>query len=280
MSGQLESSRRPGLALEALEGARGSMRDILGSLRNAERLLRSVRVGPKALSSVVPLLHASCGPLRDSWQLVESVLGTRFPDSVPALGAFVIPRIDELEMALTAALRGPLNAKQRLALEKVVVRAAADLDSARALMDLLRDALGGPPAVVDLWELTRETFQARDDQSDESGETLVATLEAGESVELSVNPRVAMALIAIGVKVVAVDHPGVPHVAIRRMLGRECGVVITRAAGEGDALLLRLPRLIPPTLECARAAAAAARGRLDVAEDRSQVSLIWSAAGE
>jgi hypothetical protein len=280
MSGHLESSRHPVLAVDALEGARGSMRDILGSLKNAERLLRSVRVGPKALSSVVPLLHASCGPLRDCWRLVEAGLAARFPDSIPALGEFVIPRIDELEAALSAALSGPLNAKQRLGLEKVVVRAAADLDSARALMDLLQDALGGPPAVVDLWELTRETFQARDEQSDESGETHIATLEAGESVELSVHPRVAMALIAIGVKLVAVDHPGVPHVAICRMLGRECGVVITRGAGAGDALLLRLPRLIPPTLECARAATAATRGRLEVAEDRSRVSLIWSAAGE
>jgi hypothetical protein len=256
------------------------MRDILGSLRNAERLLRSVRVGPKALSSVVPLLHASCGPLRDSWQLVEAALGTRFPACIPALGAFVMPRIDELETALGTALGGPLNAKQRLSLEKVVVRAAADLDAARALMDLLEDALRGPPAVVDLWELTRETFQARDGQSEGDGEALSATLEEGESVELSVNPRVAMALIAIGVKVAAVDDPGVPHVAIHRMPGRECGVVITRAAGRGDALLLRPPRLIPPTLECARAAAGATRGRLEVVEDRSRVSLVWSAAGE
>jgi hypothetical protein len=279
MAGPLESLRHPALALEGLEGARGSMRDILGSLRNAERLLRSVRVGPKALSSVVPLLHASCGPLRDSWQLVEAVLGPRFPACIPELGAFVMPRIDELEAALGVALGGPLNAKQRLGLEKVIVRAAPDLDAARALMDLLEDALACPPAVVELWELTRETFQARDVQS-ESGEFLIATLEAGESVELAVNPRAAMALIAIGVKVVAVDHPGVPHVAIRRMLGRECGVVITRATGQGDALLLRPPRLIPPTLECARAAAGATRGRLEVAEDCSCVSLVWSAAGE
>jgi hypothetical protein len=251
------------------------VRDFLGSLRNAERLLRNIRVGPKALASVVPLLHASCGPLRAAWQEAGELLGKEFPACTRALSEFVLPRISELEQGLGEALVGPLNAKQRLALERVVIRAAADLDAARALMDLLGDALGGSPALVDLWELTRETFQASEGPPDSTEETLGATLERGDSVELAVNPRVAMGLIALSVKIVALDHPGVPHVAIHRISRSECGVVISRGPGQGEALLLHPPRVIPPTLDCARAAVRATRGRMDVADDLSRVSLIW-----
>ncbi len=279
MSGAAPLSNHRLGTFDTVEGARGAMRDILGSLRNAEQLLRSVRVGPKALSSVVPLLHASCGPLLESWRQLGQALGTAFAGCTRSLDAFVVPRIEELELALRDALTRPLNAKQRLGLEKVVVRAAADLDAARALMGLVEDAVGGAPAVVDLWELTRETFQVCDAQSDPAGEVLAATLERGESVELALNARVAMTLIAIGVKMAAGDHPTTPHVAIRR-IGRECAVVISRARGRGDALRLRAPRWIPPTLECACAAAGATRGRFEVDDDRSRVSLIWSASGE
>ena len=47
-----------------------------------------------------------------------------------------------------------------------------------------------------------------------------------------------LALIAIGVKMAAHDHAGVPHVSIRRQPSRECAVVITREPAQGDFLVL------------------------------------------
>jgi hypothetical protein len=204
----------------------------------------------------------------------------RAPECTQSLEAFVIPRVEELEGALERAKDGPVNARQRLALEHVVIRTAADLDAARALVELMEDAFAGAPTLVDLWELTRETFQVRDNAPEAGGETIGATLERGESVELKVSPRVAMGLIAFGVKLVALDHPGVPHVAIRREPSNQCGILITRTPGQGDALVLRPPRLIPPTLPCMRAAARATRARVDAADDYSRIYLVWSDAGD
>jgi hypothetical protein len=280
MSGPKVSSN-PALPLaEGLEAARGAVRDTLGTLRNAEQLLRSVKVGPKALSSVVPLLHDSCRPLIQSWRQLCGALMLRAPECTQSLEAFVTPRIEELEVALERAMEGPVNARQRLALEHVVIRTAADLDAARSLVELMEDAFGAAPTVVDLWELTRETFQVSENTPEAGVETIRATLERGESVDLKVSPRVAMGLIAFGVKLVALDHPGVPHVAIRREPSGECGIVITRAPGQGDALVLRPPRLIPPTLPCMRAAARATQARVEAAEDHSWIALIWSGAGD
>jgi hypothetical protein len=258
-----------------LEAARGSIRDALGAVRNVEQLLRSIKVGPKALASVIPDVHASCGPLLESFRLLLNVIEPHEPAAVRALDAFVAPRVGELEAALAPAAKGPISASTRLKLEHAVTRVVSDLEAARGLLELLEDAVSGGRARVDLLELVGQTLRATDNGSARSNDVIRATLSSSSSVEVSVSPRATMSLVTIGLKlVVGKDHSIVPHVEVKRLDGMS-GLFIQRATGQGEKLLVTAPRLVDPTLECVSGATHAMGGTLERSKDGTRVSFLW-----
>lgn len=258
-----------------LEAARGFIRDTLGAVRNVQQLLRSIKVGPKALVSVIPDLHASCGPLAEAFRQLLGAIEAEQPDAARALLSFVSPRIAELESALGEAASGPLNARQRLKLEQVITRAAVDLDTARSHLELVEQALGGGRARVELAELVKQTFKAPEEVSTRPAATTQATISAAVSLEIQVNPRVAMNLIALGVRLVAGKEPGsTPHVSIRRQPEGGWALSISKQPGAGERLQLLAPRLIEPSLACAKAVAQAMGGRLEQTAQGS-LELFW-----
>ena len=241
-----------------LDAARGLVRDALGSLSNLEQLLKSIRVGPKALSAVIPDVHASCAPLLGAVRELLAALRTHLPDDAApdALEAFIAPRVEALERALSAARRQPINARNRLALEAVVAEAAQELDAARALIDVLEEALGGPSVRVDLLELVRSASQAPERAESDDPATVQATLvEPERSIELLVNPRLAIWLLGVGVQLMRDrEDPTIPHVALM-VTDSECGLSVQRSSGPGEMLSLAARHLIEPTEACAHAAA-------------------------
>lgn len=274
--GRPPSSRPPRGTDPRLDAARGLVRDALGSLSNLEQLLKSIRVGPKALSAVIPDVHASCAPLLGAVRELLGALRGHFPDTVApdALEAFIAPRVQALERALATARRRPVNAKNRLALEAVVGEAAQELDAARALIDLLEEALGGLSVRVDLLELVRSAAQpAERADADEPG-TVNATLAAPErSLELLVNPRLAIWLLGVGVQLMAgYESRTVPHVRLM-VTGSQCGLRVERAPAPGETLRLAARRLIEPTEPCARAAARVGGAHLTHEEDAC--TILW-----
>lgn len=272
-------SSRPSRGVDPeLDAARGLVRDALGSLRNLEQLLKSIRVGPRALSAVIPDVHASCAPLLRAARELLAALRQHLPDpgAPDALEAFIVPRVGALEKSLAEARQGPINARKRLALEAAVAGAAQELDAARALIDLLEDALTGPAVRVDLLELVRSAGRTPDRVENDDSATVKATLAAPQqNIELLVNPRLAMWLLGIGVQLMAdAGSPTIPHV---ELTAAECGLRVHRSPGTGESLFLAARLLIAPTLPCARAAAGLGGARFT--SDESACTILWPAPG-
>jgi hypothetical protein len=267
----------------ALDTERGNLRESLGGLRNLAQLLHSLRVGTRPLSNVMPAARDACDPLRlamgEIIAAAQSALGES--EAPSSLNAYVTPRIQELEAALTLAAARPLSIKMRLSLEESVTRLSQELDTARGLFDLLADAIAGRPMRLDVRELARQSFSGPPSGGSWPRETLVATLGRGTSeLEVEVNPRVATSLIALGVELVAdpEDATQVPHIVVTPTEDG-CHLLIERnpRAGGEDLMLLRRG-IIAPTLPCVAAAARANGARLDFDAGRCRFSLTFGKA--
>lgn len=261
-----------------LDAARGSLRDTIGALQNLEQLLRSVRVGPRALGAVIPDVRTSLDSLLGAERELLGAIEQRLPDTraPSSIEEFMSPRVQALERALRAAEGGTLHAKNRLALERVVTSSARELDVARALVELLELAARAPATRVDLLEVVRGAAQATDD----SGESIAATLDVPDKgVELVVNPRVASLLVAIGVRLVdAQARDAGPHVAVSRPTPGECSVTIDDEPGTGEHLTVVRRPIIAPTAPCAEAAARLTGARLEQSADGTRFALRWPIA--
>lgn len=262
-----------------LDAARGSLRDTIGALQNLEQLLKSSRVGPRALGAVIPDVRASLDSLLGAERELLGAVRQRLPDAQAPNGLeqFISPRVESLEGALLAAERQPLNAKHRLALERVVTASARELDVARGLVELLEQAVQGPTTRVDLLELVRGSSQAADQAA---GATIAATLNAADKdIELVVNPRVAASLIAIGVRLVHARAQHVaPQVIVRRSKPAECSVTIDGGVRSGERFFVAKQLVIAPTAACAEAAAQLSGARLEQSADGAQFGLHWPIA--
>lgn len=252
------------------------MRDALGSLQNLEQLLRSIKVGPRALLSVIPAVHASCSTLATSYR--EMLRGIATIELAPAaIDDFVAPRLDALERALAAAVGTPLYARERLALEAAVTRAAAELEAGRALIDLLESAQDGPATVVSLVEVVRSAHRSSDTALAYQ-DRLPARLAAATTAEVLANPRVASELVGIAVRLATTRQPGRPPRL--RMADDEPGrvaITVDHGGEEGSLIDVLAPKLIEPTEVSARAAARTAGGEWTSRPDGC-ISLAWPAA--
>lgn len=269
------SGLRP-TSTSALEDARGKLRDALAGLNNLDQLLPSLRVGPKALASVIPDVHAACEQMRSAVLELLTAIGAKLePDSraTEAIRQFIEPRISELESALAATMGRPLTAKSRLLLERVVARLSRDLDLARDLLDLLDKATAGAGVRIDVSELLQQTFKAKDAGSIDVKRPLpVLVVLPPEHVELFVNPRVAMAIFSIAADLSASDGSSV-LVALKLRDNGECGVWVTRQTHAPTATSAQHPSDV--TLTCLEAAARFAGAKLEQSSDGSELAFVW-----
>lgn len=261
-------SRTDPLGSAELDAARGTLREALSALRNFAELLHSVRVGSKALISVMPDVAAGCAPMRATVDgLLEAVAARReLAEASRALKDYFTPRLAHLDQELASAANKPLSAKSRLALEQVITRLSLELDTARGLLDLLVEVVSGRVVPVDLIELVQQSFEGPPSGGSWNRERIVATMSfmQGEA-EIELNPRIATALFALGVELVAQRGQGVPHVLVDRDAQGHYRVGIDRtSAVSGEDLVLVARGVIEPTLPCLRAIA-----------EISDVSLVW-----
>jgi hypothetical protein len=268
----------------ALDMERGSLRESLGGLRNLAQLLHSLRVGSRPLSNVLPAARDACDPLRHAMGEIlaaaQNALGER--EAAESLNAYVTPRIQELEAALTHASDRPLSVKMRLSLEECVTRLSQELDTARGLFDLLGESITGRPMRLDVLELSRQSFSGPPSGGSWPHETLVATLSSNTlELEVEVNPRAVTSLIAFGVELVAdpEDASQIPHIVVSPTAESGCHILIERnpSAGGEDLMLLRRG-IISPTLPSVAAAARANGAVLDFDPSASRFSLTFGKA--
>ncbi len=238
----------------ALGSARGIVRDALAGVSNLDQLLRSVRIGPKALGPLLPDIHDSCGPLRSAVNEILAGIGAALPDSdgLTELRAFITPRIDELESVLFSGKSKPVNAKVRLRLEQVVGRIASELEAARGLLDLLEEAVWAPEIRVQLGELLSAALEcgARP-QAPNTLRAKIIGLEHG--VELVVKPRVMISLLTLGTNQFARGDRDFAIVIDKQ--GAGCTIQLGPHAGPGRLAEFSLQTVIDPTLACMRSAA-------------------------
>ena len=265
-------SRCDPLGTAELNAARGTVREALSALRNFAELLHSVRVGSKALVSVLPDVAAGCAPMRATVDGLLSAVAAQagITEATAALSAYFSPRLALLDRELGTAGDRPLSAKSRLALEQVITRLSLELDTARGLLDLLVDAVSNQSFRVDLAELMQQSFAGPPSGGSWNRGHIVATMSFVQAeIEVELNPRIATALFALGVELVAHGGKGTPHVLVDQdaATGGYRVQIAPSAERDGDDLILIARGVIDPTLTCLQAAA-----RI------SGVSLVWDEA--
>ena len=134
----------------------------------------------------------------------------------------------------------------------MITRSSLELDSARGLLDLLVEAASGRLVPVDLTELVQQSFAGPPSGGSWNREHIVATMSfVPADVEVELNPRVATALVALGVELVAQSGQGPPHVQVEREATGNYRVSIEPGARpKGDDLVLIARGVIDPTLAC------------------------------
>jgi hypothetical protein len=253
-SGKPPESRSDPLGTAELNAARGTLREALSALRNFAELLHSVRVGSKAIGSVLPDVAAGCAPMRATIDSLLAAIALRgsATAATAALSGYFSPRLELLDRELASAGERPLSAKSRLALEQVITRLSLELDTARGLLDLLADAVSNQPVRVDLAELVQHSFEGPPSGGSWNREHIFAETEG----EVELNPRIATALFALGVELVAHAGKGTPHVLVDQDEAGRYRVRITPGVRrDGEDLILIARGVIEPTLICLSAVA-------------------------
>jgi hypothetical protein len=279
----------PNLGLGASQGdahstAQGILRNALGALRNLAELLRSTRVAPKAVSSVLPHVVEAFTPMREATgYLLAGLSSPSLDDGRIALHDFLQPRLSLLEEALREAAPKPMGAASRIRLEEIVGKCSFELDAARELLQMLEESGSERSVYLKPTELVREAFASPPSaRGDQEGICAVLTSRS-DGLEIDTNPRVAMTLLALGVELVAQGKTpsGDPTLSIHadpRTGG--CRIEVTRFPHATGEPLILIPRgLIEPTLPCLRVAARMGGGKLDWDEKRASFSLSYPLAG-
>lgn len=236
----------------AVTEAQGALRDAISAVQNLLVLLRSLRVGPRPIASVLAEIRQSIAATPDALASLLRGLGFLDAQASRALLDFLQARVAETVDALRLAEGTALEARARLALEAEVLRLVPQLDAVRELAELLTLA-STPPTELDAAELIEATFVPHS-RPGLIGPTIQLHVEAPLRGQFSVqaNPQAALRLMRL-----ALGHVhGGPAVgwtlAQGSMRSRLQGHRYTIAFGErgsvrGDAVLVRTPLVIPPT---------------------------------
>jgi hypothetical protein len=263
--------------LVPLAEARGVVRDGLAAIRNLQHLLRSPRVGPKALVQVIPGLRGFCDPLLVS---VEQILAharraatISIEPAATRLDAHASSVCDRLRAALDRAADEPMDAKTRLAFEADIVQCDAELNSVRQLLDLLIHATERSETDLFIEEVVRVAFSSAP-RSPPRGNLVHLTASYardGSGFRASAQVIVPLLAIAAGWVQAASESP----VFLSATCREDEPVVVTISYDGppgGEELAFEPPLVVTPTLACAQAAARLVRASFEAEADRV---VIW-----
>jgi len=253
----------------------GALRNGLGSLRNLELLLRSIRVGPRALFAAVSAVHEDCAELgRCTAGLERSLLGvgaTR--SSCVELSRFVRASLERAERALCRVVeRGRLSVSDRLALETELTRASSDLDAALPLAAFVHRAAcstASEPAPVGLVHRPRA-----------EGPSTVASLclaGAPDPGSLWVDLDASRMLIAVAVALAETSRPGRGACIAFERSASGPRTTVESGAGSGELVRVAIVPTVEPTLVCAEAAARGLGARFAYEAQAGRVVIRWPA---
>lgn len=270
--------------------ARATLRAALAALQNLHALVRSPRVGPKAIAllapEVVALLAPLGGQLERGLALVEAAPEHRAArDELVALGgSLAAAALAALERA---AARG-VDARSRLGLELELERLVPQLEGARGLVDALEASLEEGPVELDLHDLLCDAFAPPSPAPAPGGRVVpVALVGALPSAPARLRPRTGRALLVGAVGWVGrgpAGGAGAPPVCLRASLaGGDACVELGVGPGEGDAdvgaaretWLVRVSAPVAPAPAVLAWAAALCGARVRFLRDRPAAVLLF-----
>jgi hypothetical protein len=262
-----------------LAEAGGVVRDALASVRNLEHLLRSPRVGARAIAQVIPSLKSVCDPLAMSVdQILQQVRGSAAGSveaATAALEALMSGVVDRLRVSLDQRSGAAIDAKGRLAFESAIVLVGAELNSIRQLLDLLVRASEDSATDLSIQEVVHETFLVSFRSGLPRDPVKVFASYETDASGFRASPQVLMPLISIGVAMAR----GAPDKAV--FLEAVCvhdepvQMVISQSGRAGtEEYTFEPPLVVAPTLVCAQTAARLSGGSF-VAEP-GRVVMRWA----
>lgn len=258
---------------------RGTVRDALGGLRNLEQLLGSLRVGPRALSSILPDVRTSCPALANAIVGLIDLLGSRLPDAraiVTGLSASTQSRVDELTRAIESVARQSLNAKNRLRLEEAVSTVTRDIEAIVDLVDMLGEVAWGRTMSLDVSEVAREAYRAGEPPTAPQPAVRLTLSGENSSGEHLASPRALVLILHHLVRWSVSQAPGtVPVVTVRQ--GEEKRVEVLVEAGNPGGELCWVPgrRHLPLTESVLRCATNAMNLQLELRNESGESRLLF-----
>jgi hypothetical protein len=185
----------------------GMLRNGLGSIRNLELLIKSIKVGQKGLFAAVAAVHADCAPMiANAVGLAQALAESGVePACAERLSSALSTSLTDLESMLAGAVAaGRLSVAQRLRLERDLARCARELGSTLPLVGLIERASRPPPAELTPADLVHASSAERADQKSVSVERSLAP--EASNMGLRVDLEAAKMLVAVGVALVIDGH--------------------------------------------------------------------------
>lgn len=279
-----------------LVALRGAVREGVAGIQNLGQLLRSPRVGTRALALAVPAVREGAEGLRVALSALEEALCEHLAPGAEAEAArsvlvFAAQRTSELTRVLEHGADGPagaraagaranprVGARRRLEIEAEVMSLLAELATVQALIDLF--ASPGPPrtaaAQVDLGEILGEVGAGP-----RPGPSIEVSLDLGEDRTFVGDARQAAALIELAIAVVVDRARSAPlRLSAARATDGRLGVRLrryeARPASAGVEVSVRAPlhASIPPLSAALAPAARRAGFEATVSEDQAEVTIV------
>jgi hypothetical protein len=305
------SSASPGVVAPAPPRIElGMLRNGLGSIRNLELLIKSIKVGQKGLFAAVSAVHADCAAMIADAVALSGALSEMGVDAGCAerLSSALATSLRDLEGMLACVVEsGRLSVAQRLKLERDLSRCGRELGSTLPLVSLFERTCRPRPLELTPVALVHASSAERSEQKSVLVHKLPSASAA--SISLSVDLEAAKTLVAIGVALVLEGNPdGRPRLAFELQSGGAPVSVISlgpekpRAPGPSGArssatsghvppggvasgnvaaptdpacLHITPVRLSAPSVLCAEVAARRLGGRFEYAREARRVCIYW-----
>lgn len=254
----------------------GLLRNGVGSLKNLELLLKSIKVGQKGLFAAIAAVHADCAPMiASSAALGDALAATGVEASCSrCLENVLTASLRKLESALSRTVASKrLSVGARLELEGVIAASVRELGAALHLALLLnRTRQPRPPELTPV-----ALLYGGSDSPERDGVPVHMQLpQGGCEMGINVHLDVAQLLLAIGVGLCAHGQRTQPVlVSFEHRPGHAPLTRITRGRGPGPVLRLAAPSVVEPTLPCAQEGLRSLGGSFEYSAPEHRVCICW-----
>jgi hypothetical protein len=257
----------------------GPLRNGLGSVRNLQLILSSIKVGQKGLFSAVAAVHEDCDEMIGSLGALNEALvrrGTTAEAAQPVIEA-LRSTLMRLQAALQRAVEsGRLSAARRLALEQALPGLVEELSGTLPLVALLDRAARPRPI-----EATPVEWIHTNSSDAPGTEAIPAIFVAPADVPeggLGVDLAAAKTLLVLGVALVARRSAARPlqlRYVVRRGAAAQTWIGFHTQSTMGAAVQIAALPLVEATLPCAEVAARRLGGGFEFSLEPLRVCISW-----